>query len=239
MPTCAPGISNRDSMTLEEKLFERIPGITNEQADKFCNFYTFLIEENRRINLTAVTEEDDVLEKHFLDSLLGLEHIEEGGRCIDVGSGAGFPGVPLAIMRPDIEILLLDSRGKRSLFLIALVERLGLKNASAMRGRAEEVWRRQEFRTSFNYCLTRAVAPIEKLLVWTSPFLLPGGESIMYKGPNVQQELADAERVAKRLDMTMRCIKKAAPWGDRRMIIATQGERIRPVRKRAPVKVIR
>ena len=111
----------------KELIFSLIPGANEEQADKFIKYYELLIEWNEKMNLTAITEEREVAEKHFADSLLPMELIPKNARCIDVGTGAGFPGVPLMIMRPDITVTLLDSLNKRLIFLEEVIRALGLE----------------------------------------------------------------------------------------------------------------
>ena len=120
----------------KELILSLIPGASEEQADKFIKYYELLIEWNEKMNLTAITEEREVAEKHFADSLLPMELIPQNAKCIDVGTGAGFPGIPLMIMRPDLTVTLLDSLNKRLIFLDEVIRALGLeKSAYAQRGR--------------------------------------------------------------------------------------------------------
>lgn len=119
----------------KELIFSLIPGASEEQADKFIKYYELLIEWNEKMNLTAITEEREVAEKHFADSLLPMELIPQNARCIDVGTGAGFPGIPLMIMRPDITVTLLDSLNKRLIFLNEVIRALGLEGRAKKRGR--------------------------------------------------------------------------------------------------------
>lgn len=122
----------------KELILSLIPGASEEQADKFIKYYELLIEWNEKMNLTAITEEREVAEKHFADSLLPMELIPQNARCIDVGTGAGFPGIPLMIMRPDITVTLLDSLNKRLIFLNEVIRALGLE------GRAKTLHMRSE-----------------------------------------------------------------------------------------------
>ena len=110
----------------KELILSLIPGASEEQADKFIKYYELLIEWNEKMNLTAITEEREVAEKHFADSLLPMELIPQNARCIDVGTGAGFPGIPLMIMRPDITVTQLDSLNKRLIFLDEVIRAFGL-----------------------------------------------------------------------------------------------------------------
>ena len=123
----------------KELILSLIPGASEEQADKFIKYYELLIEWNEKMNLTAITEEREVAEKHFADSLLPMELIPQNAKCIDVGTGAGFPGIPLMIMRPDITVTLLDSLNKRLIFLDEVIRALGLeKSAKTLHMRSEE-----------------------------------------------------------------------------------------------------
>ena len=126
----------------KELILSLIPGASEEQADKFIKYYELLIEWNEKMNLTAITEEREVAEKHFADSLLPMELIPQNARCIDVGTGAGFPGIPLMIMRPDITVTLLDSLNKRLIFLNEVIRALGLEGrAKTLHMRSEDAGR--------------------------------------------------------------------------------------------------
>ncbi|MEG2105839.1 MAG: 16S rRNA (guanine(527)-N(7))-methyltransferase RsmG [Clostridia bacterium] len=204
----------------------RISGITDEQAGKFIRFYEMLISANEYMNLTAITEEKEVIEKHFLDSLLPIDLIEKEARVIDIGTGAGFPGIPIKIIRPDIDLTLIDARNKRVGFLKELLDELNLK-AETFHARAEDLVKFPEYSGAFDTVLTRAVAPLETLIKWTAQYLKLGGESIMYKGPGVLSEMKAAEREAKFFGVTLTIKQYEANWGERNMVIAKRTEKIK------------
>ena len=145
---------------MRETLSTRCPFLTGEQLAQFETYYAMLVAWNARMNLTAITAPEEVAEKHFADSLLPLAHSPEGARCIDVGTGAGFPGVPILIARPDVKAVLLDSLNKRLTFLQAVLAELGLQaRAKLVHARAEDGGRMDALRGGFDVALTRAVAP--------------------------------------------------------------------------------
>lgn len=209
-------------MTFSELIKAKIPALTNEQARMFEAYYSLLVRWNEnKCNLTAVTAPEEAIDKHFRDSLLAEPLIEKGARCIDVGSGAGFPGVPLVIMRPDIELVMVDSLGKRIEFLNALISELNLK-ATAIHARAEDAARDAALREKFDIALTRAVAKTNILLEWTSPFLKVGGKSLMYKSRAAREELAECENALRVLNLKAESVPFDAPWGDRVIISAAK-----------------
>lgn len=168
---------------------------TEEQLSKFSVYYEFLIEYNEKVNLTAIVEPLEVIQKHFIDSLFPLktEFLPTGAFCCDVGTGAGFPGVPLAIMRPDLKMMLFDSLNKRIVFLNELIERLGLTNCQTVHIRAEEAGQNKLFRESFDVVMSRAVARMAVLSELNLPLLRVGGYMLALKGPAAAEELAEAE----------------------------------------------
>jgi len=168
-------------------LQEAMPGLGPAQYAQFERYYELLIAWNARMNLTAITEPMDVAYKHFLDSLAAAEHIPEGAACVDVGTGAGFPGIPLAILRPDLSMTLLDSLGKRVKFLEAVAAELNLP-LNCVHIRAEEAGKNPAHRERYDIALSRAVAPLNVLLELTVPLLKVGGLAIAYKGPAVAEE---------------------------------------------------
>jgi len=159
-------------------------------------YWRMVLETNRYTNLTRITEDRDATLKHFVDSLTVLKTgvFERGARVVDVGSGAGFPGVPLKIARPDLSMVLLDATLKRVRFLQAVIERLGLEGMEAVHGRAEELGRRPGWAGSFDVAVARAVARLDVLVRWCMPLVKPNGCLLAMKGPDVEEELAAAER---------------------------------------------
>lgn len=168
------------------------PNISEEQIEKLEIFKDMVVEKNKVMNLTAIAEEDFYL-KHFVDSLKLLDFENLEGRVLDLGTGAGFPGIPLAIMLPDVDFLLMDSLKKRIGFLEEVVEKLGLKNVQLLHSRAED-GARKEFRESFDYVVTRALASLPVLLEYTIPYLKKGGVLYAYKGIKVDQEIEEAKK---------------------------------------------
>ena len=148
--------------------------LNNKQIEQFYSYYTFLIQENEKFNLTAITDPLEVIVKHFVDSVLAEKYIKNSARIIDVGTGAGFPGVPLKILRPDIKVTLLDSLQKRVNFLNQLIDKLQLKEIKAVHARAEDYVK--EEREKFDVALSRAVAQIPTLSEYLLPYVKIGGK---------------------------------------------------------------
>ena len=158
--------------------------------DKFDRYMALLKDWNTRINLTAITEDEEIRLKHFQDSLSLLPYIE-GGSLVDVGTGAGFPGMPLAIARPDLQVMLVDSLDKRVKFLRCVVEELSLSNVTCIHARAEDIGRDPAYRERFDYATARAVASMPVLLEYCLPLLKTGGRFIAMKGANAAEEIFD------------------------------------------------
>lgn len=190
-----------DSPLMRKLIREYIPQANEHCQNQFVRYYELLIDYNNRMNLTAITDPFGIVQRHFADSLLGEKLIPNGSKCIDVGTGAGFPGIPLLIMRPDIELTLLDSLNKRVAFLNDVAAELSLP-CSAVHARAEDAAQSVELREKFDIALTRAVANIGTIAEWTLPFLKNGGYSLMYKGPGAAEELKAAESALKCLNGT-------------------------------------
>ena len=172
----------------------KIPlSLSDEQKSSFYIFYQDLVEKNKVMNLTSITEEKDVILKHFADSVaLALAVPEMAGKNIkvfDLGTGAGFPGIPLAIAYPEMRLTLADSLNKRILFIKEEAEKLGLKNVSSVHGRAEDLSRNSEFREIYDLCISRAVANLSTLAEYCIPFVHINGLFIPYKSGNVDEEI--------------------------------------------------
>ena len=186
-------------MDLKQKLNEFNIEISDNQLEKFDKYMKFLLEWNEKINLTAIVEPDEVKIKHFLDSLTVLKYINDEDKVIDIGTGAGFPGIPLKIMKPDTKITLLDSLNKRINFLNIVIEELGLKNIEAIHGRAEEFARNKLYREKYDIAVSRAVANLSTLTEYMLPFVKVGGRCICMKGANVKEELDKAKNAIQEL----------------------------------------
>ena len=169
--------------------------VSEDQYRLFAVYYEFLMKYNQKVNLTRIVEPLDVAAKHFGDSLTLLSQpcLLTGSIIADVGTGAGFPGIPLAIMRPDIQVVLVDSLHKRTIFLTETVELLGLKNIQVVWTRAEEMGRNQLYRQKFDVVLARAVAPLNVLIELCLPLLTIGGHFLAMKGPKADEELVQSQ----------------------------------------------
>jgi len=169
---------------------------TDEMVDRFNIYRRMLVEWNKKINLTNITDEMEIVVKHFLDSVSCVQSKADfnKGKVIDVGTGAGFPGVPLKIAMPQMDITLLDSLQKRVGFLSELMDSIGLK-CQIVHGRAEDFGKKEGYRESFDIVLSRAVANMAVLSEYTLPFTKVGGVTLCQKGPAVFEEIEDAKKV--------------------------------------------
>lgn len=170
--------------------------MTEEQKIKFATYYDMLVEKNKVMNLTAITEFDEVVEKHFLDSisLIKVMDLNTSKTVLDLGTGAGFPGIPLKIMFPELKVTLADSLNKRILFLNEVIEALELTDIVAVHARAEELARNKDFRETFDLCVSRAVANLSTLSEYCLPFINTSGKFVSYKSGEVDSEVADAKK---------------------------------------------
>lgn len=205
--------------------------VTAEQEEQFRIYTNLLVEWNEKINLTTVTDPEGIAEKHFIDSVLILKYAEipQGEKVIDVGTGAGFPGVPLKIMRPDIKLTLLDGLNKRLLFLGELMKSLNL-SAEIVHARAEEAARQKEYRMQFGFASARAVASLPALCEYCLPFLKNGGVFAAMKGPNASEELKNAEAAISILGCeTVKTEGYSLPAGDGRTLFLIRRNKPLPV----------
>lgn len=182
--------------------------LKDEQIRNFFDFMNLLIEKNKVMNLTGITEPKEVILKHFIDSLTVLKYINENDSIIDVGTGAGFPGIPLKIAKKSLEITLLDSLNKRINFLNEVIENISLDKIKTIHGRAEDFGQNAEYREKYDVAVSRAVAPLNILLEYMLPFVKVGGKCICMKGSNCDEEIDNAKNAIKILGGKIEKIEK-------------------------------
>jgi len=172
---------------------------TEEQLQKFYQYMNLLIEWNEKINLTAIVEPKEIILKHFMDSLTIIKHIEQNKTVIDIGTGAGFPGIPIKIMREDLKITLLDSLNKRINFLDEVIQKLELKNITAVHARIEEYAKNKQYREKYDIVTSRAVANLTTLSEYMLPMVAVKGMAICMKGSEVNEEILKSKNSIKLL----------------------------------------
>ena len=211
-PSSAPSSAPNATALLQQGSQRLGIPLTDEQLDQFARYHETLVDWNQRMNLTSIIEWEEVQTKHFLDSLVGLPLLaEEMGLSLplseslsgsplgplhlaDVGTGAGFPGVPLKIAAPSLRLTLIDGTGKKVQFLSHLRDKLGLKQVDVVQGRAEELGRQATHREQFDVAVARAVAPLNTLLEYLLPLVKVGGWAMIYKGARAAEEFVEARR---------------------------------------------
>ena len=186
--------------------------LSDEQLEQFQIYYDMLIEKNKVMNLTAITQLDEVITKHFLDSIAlasVYQNIKEDElKIIDLGTGAGFPGIPLKIVFPQLKITLMDSLNKRIVFLQSVIEKLQLSGIEAIHGRAEEMAKKKEYRETYDLCVSRAVSNLSTLSEYCLPFVRIDGKFISYKASEIEEELENSRKAIKLLGGKLSTVNK-------------------------------
>lgn len=196
--------------------------LTDRQIEMFREYIEILLHWNSFMNLTRITDIDEIISEHFLDSLsiIGLPATEEASRIMDIGTGPGFPGIPLKIYYPEKDMVLLDSQKKKVDFLDAVVDKLNLEGIETIHGRAEDIARERGYREGFDLVVSRAVASLPVLLEYAMPFVRVGGTFIAYKGPNVYDEIKEAQNAMDLLGAEICDVKEVAvPYSDKTHIL--------------------
>lgn len=228
----------RESLFLESK---KIGIELSELAlERFEKYYKLLIEYNEKMNLTAITEENEVIVKHFCDSLYVLTKydIKNGAKIIDVGTGAGFPGIPILIARPDLKLTLLDGLNKRLVFLSDVLQELGL-SAQIVHSRAEEGGKDKKFREKFDVVTSRAVARLNVLSEYCLPYVKKDGVFLAMKGPAASEELSEAENALEILGGKVDCVEeyKLSDESERSVIVVKKVAHTHPAYPRHNSKI--
>lgn len=206
----------------KEYIYEQFKKINIElnekQINQFYHYFEMIVEKNKVVNLTAITEYEDVVIKHFVDSVLvsqidGIRNLLEVNensevQLIDIGTGAGFPGIPLKIVYPNISITLLDSLNKRITFLNEVIEQLELEDVNCIHGRAEDFGSNNDYREKYDICVSRAVANLSTLSEYCVPFIKVGGIFVSYKSSGAAEEVVNAKNAMKKLNCRIREVKE-------------------------------
>ena len=222
----------------EEELEKLNINLTEHQKEQFDRYYEMLVEWNNVMNLTGITDYDEVNLKHFTDSLTLVRNIDMNkiDAVIDIGTGAGFPGLPIKIAFPHIHVVLLDSLNKRIKFLNAVIEELDLADVETLHGRAEDYAKRKEYREQFDLCVSRAVANLATLSEYCLPYVKKGGVFLPYKSGEIDEEVVQAKKAVTILGGTLREVIKFQLPGSEIGRSFVKIEKVKPTAKKYPRK---
>ncbi len=197
-----------DKNTLKEKLIKYNIRFINEDINKLVSFEEMLIEENKIHNLTSITDENGILFKHFIDSMLPENIFKENSKIIDIGCGGGFPSIPLSIIRKDIQITAIDSTNKKINFVNNVKNSLNLLNLEPKCVRIEDIANSTTYREQFDYAISRAVAPLNTIIEYSAPLLKDNGIIVAYKGSNYEEEIKTAKNALNLLNCSLMEVKQ-------------------------------
>ena len=227
-----------DNRRFEQELNELGVRLNDIQKEQFDRYYELLVEWNRVMNLTGITDYDEVNLKHFTDSLtiVRINNMENVSTLIDIGTGAGFPGLPIKIAFPHIKVILLDSLNKRIKFLDKVIEELNLDNVFTLHGRAEDYAKKVEYREQFDTCVSRAVANLSTLSEYCIPFVKEGGNFISYKSAESDEEISHSEKAINLLGGKINRVEKfVLPGSDMRRALV-KIDKVKSTPKKYPRK---
>ena len=227
-----------DNRRFEQELNELGVRLNDVQKEQFDRYYELLVEWNRVMNLTGITDYDEVNLKHFTDSLtiVRINNMENVSTLIDIGTGAGFPGLPIKIAFPHIKVILLDSLNKRIKFLDKVIEELNLDNVFTLHGRAEDYAKKVEYREQFDTCVSRAVANLSTLSEYCIPFVKEGGNFISYKSAESDEEISHSEKAINLLGGKINRVEKfVLPGSDMRRALV-KIDKVKSTPKKYPRK---
>lgn len=216
------------TLSMKEIFLDYKVNVNDEQLKLFDIYYKTLIEYNEKFNITAITEKEEVYKKHFLDSVINSQKLKSG-KLIDVGSGGGFPALPIKIMNSDLHVSLLEATGKKCTFLKEVINRLGLSNTQVINNRAEELAKDLKYREQFDFCSARAVARLNTLLEYTLPFVKVGGKFIAFKG-DATEEIKESSNALKVLGGEIEDVFEFDFYGAKRTIITIKKVKTTPIK---------